>query len=50
MSLFGPNIKKMKNRGDVKGLIDALRDANPKVRTEAIAALIELRSVEGLKN
>lgn len=46
MFLFGPNIKKMKEKGDIDGLVKALY--NPKNRGDAIKALVELKSFEGL--
>jgi hypothetical protein len=46
MPLFGPNINKMKEKGDVEGLSKLLNDS--KMRTEAIKALIELGSIERL--
>jgi hypothetical protein len=46
MPLFGPNIKKMKDKGDVEGLGKLLNDS--KMRTEAVKALIELGSIERL--
>jgi len=46
MPLFGPNIEKMKEKGDIDGLVRALSDT--KVRSEAIKALVELKSKEGL--
>jgi HEAT repeat protein len=45
MGLFGgPNIEKLKAKGDVSGLIKALGDKNPTVRQAAAAAL---RSIGG---
>jgi hypothetical protein len=46
MPLFGPSIEKMKEKGDIDGLVRAL--SNAKVRSEAIKALVELKSKEGL--
>jgi HEAT repeat protein len=42
MPLFGPNIKKMKEKRDIRGLINALRNAPPQIRVEAIEALIDI--------
>ena len=46
MPLFGQNIEKMKEKRDINGLVRALSDA--KLRSEAIKALVELKSKEGL--
>jgi len=44
MGIFGkPNIGKMKEKGDVKGLIKALRDKNSGVRKKVKAALNKIR-------
>lgn len=37
--LFGPNIKKMKQKGDIDGLINFLKSKNPQIRVEATEAL-----------
>lgn len=51
MSLFGPNIKKMKERKDVEGLIKELNTNNDlKVRIEVVKALRELKYSNGLMN
>lgn len=42
MSLFGPNINKLKSRGDIRGLIDALSDWDPFIRGTAAKALGEI--------
>lgn len=49
MPLFGPNVKKMKEKGDTQGLIRELMNKNPEVRVEAVKALSELKYVEGLR-
>lgn len=52
MGIFGkPNIGKMKEKGDVKGLIKALKDKDPDVSRRAKSALIEMgqTSVEPLE-
>jgi len=46
MPIFGPDIEKMKEKRDINGLVRAL--SNAKVRNEAIKALVELKSKEGL--
>jgi HEAT repeat protein len=43
MPLFGPNVRKMKSKGDVDGLVRAL--ANQRVRQEAVHALGELGAI-----
>jgi len=48
MPLFGPNVKKMKEKGDTQGLIRELVNKNPEIRVEAVKALSELEHVEGL--
>ena len=48
MPLFGPNIKRMEQRGDIEGLVKELKNRGPKVRTEATKALSELKHVGGL--
>ena len=49
MSLFGPNIKKMKERKDVEGLIKELNtNKNLKVRIEVVKAFRELKYSNGL--
>lgn len=46
--LFGPNIKKMKEKGDIEGLIKELKNKDPKVRIEVVKALGELKHTKGL--
>jgi len=48
MSLFGPNIKKMKENKDVEGLIKELKNKDPKVHIEVVKALSELKHAKGL--
>jgi len=48
MPLFGPNIKKMKEKGDVKGLIQLIVHKDAKIRIEATKALTELKSIDAL--
>ena len=48
MPLFGPNIEKLKQRGDIEGLIKELTNRGPKVRIEVTKALSELKHIEGL--
>lgn len=48
MPLFGPNIKRMEQRGDIEGLVKELKNRDPKVRIEATKALSELKHVGGL--
>ena len=48
MSIFGPNINKMKEGRDYNGLIQLLNNKDLKVRIEAARALSELKYVEGL--
>ena len=48
MPLFGPNIRKLKKRGDVKGLINLLAHDKPSIRLEAVRALFDLKDFEGL--
>jgi hypothetical protein len=48
MPLFGPNIKKMKEKGDIQGLLNELKDKNPEIRIEVVRALTELKHIEGL--
>lgn len=48
MPLFGPNIKKMKEKRDVEGLIKELNNKNLKVRIDATKALGELKHTTGL--
>lgn len=47
MPLFGPNIKKMREKRDIKRLIEALNSNNSRIRVEATKALCELRHVQG---
>jgi len=42
MGIFGPNIGKMKENRDIKGLIKALKHSNAKVRADVAIALGEL--------
>lgn len=48
MPLFGPNIKKMREKRDIEGLIEALKSNNSRIRVEATKALCELGHVQGL--
>ena len=48
MPLFGPNIKKMKEKKDIEGLIKELKNKDPKVRIEVVKALSELKHAKGL--
>ena len=48
MPLFGPNINKMKEKGDIPSLIRELLNKNAEIRVEAVKALSELKHVEGL--
>lgn len=48
MPLFGPNIKKMKEKRNIEGLIKALKNKKPMVRIEATKALSELKHTQGL--
>ena len=48
MPLFGPNIEKLKQRGDIEGLIKELKNRDPKARIEVTKALSELKHPEGL--
>lgn len=48
MPLFGPNIKKIKEKSDIQGLIEELTNKNPATRFEVVEALRDLRNVEGL--
>lgn len=41
MPLFGPNIRKMKENGDIEGLANAVRSDNPATRVEASEALMD---------
>jgi HEAT repeat protein len=43
MGLFKPNVKEMKAKGDIKGLIKALKDNNKGVRKAAVEALGEMK-------
>jgi len=43
MGLFKPNVEKMKAKGDVEGLIKALKDNNKGVRKAAVEALGEMK-------
>lgn len=43
MGIFGPNIKKMRKKCDVHGLINALKHSDIKVRRDAATALGEIR-------
>ena len=46
--MFGPNISKMKEKGDTQGLTKELKNNNPEIRSEAVKALAELKNVAGL--
>ena len=48
MPMFGPNIKKMKEKADTQGLINELKNKNSDIRVEAIKALCELKHIQGL--
>ena len=48
MPLFGPNIKKMKERGDIQGLIKELKNKNPTIRFKVVESLRDLKHIEGL--
>lgn len=39
MPLFGPNIKKMKEKGDIQGLLNELKNKNSEIRIEVVRAL-----------
>jgi HEAT repeat protein len=41
MPLFGSNIRKMREKGDIEGLANALKDDNPGTRVEASEALMD---------
>jgi HEAT repeat protein len=43
MPLFGPNIKKMKEKGDIDGLVALIKADDPRMRVEAIEALLEIK-------
>jgi len=49
MPLFSPNIKKMKEKGDIEGLASALRSDNPEIRVEASEALIDSNDPKALE-
>jgi tetratricopeptide (TPR) repeat protein len=46
--LFGPNINKMKEKGDVEGLIKELLNRDFRVRVDVVRALEELKYTRGL--
>ena len=48
MSLFGPHIKQMKEKGDKDGLVRNLKNADTRVRVKVVRALGELKYIEGL--
>lgn len=48
MPLFGPNIKKMKEQGDIHGLMKELENKKYEVRIDVVEALKDLKNVEGL--
>jgi len=48
MPLFGPNINKMKEKRDVEGLINELRNKDLRIRVEVVRALSELKHTKGL--
>jgi len=48
MPLFGPDIKKMKEHGDIQGLIKELQNKKYEVRIDVVKALSELKCIEGL--
>lgn len=48
MPLFGQNIKKMKDKGDVRGLIKSLESDKPEIHSAAAEALIDLKDIQGL--
>jgi HEAT repeat protein len=43
MPFFGPNIKKMKEKGDIDGLAALLKADDPRMRVEATEALVEIK-------
>jgi HEAT repeat protein len=48
VGFLAPNIEKLKTRGDVDGLIEALGDQRDNVRSGALEALVDLRAVQPL--
>ena len=48
MPLFGPNIERMEQRGDIEGLVKELKTRDPKVRIGATKVLSKLKHVGGL--
>ena len=48
MGLFGPNIKKMKEKRDIKGLVAELNNGDIKVRIDTVTALADLRHKKAL--
>lgn len=46
---FKPNVKKLKEKGDVKGLIKALRHKDPSIRKDAAKALGDLKANEAVE-
>ncbi len=48
MPLFGPNIKKLKERGNIQELLNELKNKNPEIRVEVVKALTELGHIDGL--
>ena len=50
MPLFGPNVKKMREIGDISGLIRLLSNKDAKVHVDAGKSLVELKAVAGLAN
>jgi HEAT repeat protein len=48
MRLFKPNVRKMKAKGDVEGLIKVLKNKDPNLRGEAALALAELKDARAM--
>ncbi|MFX0210693.1 MAG: tetratricopeptide repeat protein [Candidatus Hodarchaeota archaeon] len=48
MPLFGPNIKKMKEKGKIDGIIKILEHKDLNIRIEAVKALADLNHTSGL--
>src|SRR3972149_3960885 len=49
MPLFGPNVKKMQEKGDLDGLVSVLRNGDAQVRVEAAESLMEIGTPEALE-
>jgi HEAT repeat protein len=43
MSLFGPNVEKLEQRGDTEGLVNCLDNKDATVRKDAVDALSRLK-------